>query len=69
MDLQRIFEPLFSTKGATGMGMGLATAAALMRRLGGTISARNREGGGACIELTFVDPVEIDPDRAQPPPP
>jgi signal transduction histidine kinase len=55
-DLQRIFEPLFSTKGANGMGMGLATAAALMRRLGGNISARNRARGGACFELTFVDP-------------
>ena len=38
------------------MGMGLATAAALMRRLGGGISARNRPRGGACFELTFVDP-------------
>lgn len=55
-DLHRIFEPLFSTKGGNGMGMGLATAAALMRRLGGSISARNRPRGGACFELKFVDP-------------
>jgi signal transduction histidine kinase len=67
-DLQRIFEPLFSTKGSQGMGMGLATAAALMRRLNGSIRARNRNGGGACIELTFMDPEHVDPDRAQPPP-
>jgi signal transduction histidine kinase len=55
-DLHRIFEPLFSTKGTNGLGMGLATADALMRRLGGSISARNRPRGGACFELTFVDP-------------
>jgi len=66
-DLPRIFDPLFSTKGNEGMGMGLATAAALMRYLRGTISARNRQPAGACIELTFVDPVEVDPERAQPP--
>jgi signal transduction histidine kinase len=56
-NLQRIFEPLFSTKGSKGMGMGLATAAALMRRLGGSISARNRARGGACFDLIFVDNV------------
>lgn len=67
-DLPRIFDPLFSTKGNEGMGMGLATAAALMRYLRGTISARNRQPAGACIELTFVDPVEVDPERAEPPP-
>jgi signal transduction histidine kinase len=55
-DLQRIFEPLFSTKGPNGMGRGLATAAALMRRRGGSISARNRPRRGACFELKFVDP-------------
>ncbi len=65
-DLPRIFDPLFSTKGSDGMGMGLATAAALMRRLRGSISARNRPAGGACIELTFVDLVEVNPPRAPP---
>ncbi len=64
--LSRIFEPLFSTKGDRGMGLGLATAAAMMRRLGGTIAARNRAGRGACIELTFVDPDHVDPGRASP---
>jgi signal transduction histidine kinase len=65
-DLPRIFEPLFSTKGNQGMGMGLATAAALMRRLEGTITATNRPEGGACIELTFLDSGAIDPDRVAP---
>jgi C4-dicarboxylate-specific signal transduction histidine kinase len=45
------------------MGLGLATAAALMRRLGGTISASNRDEGGARFELTLVNP-----DRPSPPP-
>ena len=51
------------------MGMGLATAAALMRRLGGTISARNRPQGGACFELAFVNPDHVNATLASPPAP
>jgi signal transduction histidine kinase len=51
--LPRIFEPFFSTKADRGMGMGLAMARQLMRRLGGDILARNRPEGGAAFELRF----------------
>jgi signal transduction histidine kinase len=51
--LGHIFEPLFSTKREAGMGIGLAIAAELMRRLGGSIRAHNRPEGGACFELRF----------------
>jgi signal transduction histidine kinase len=56
--LPRIFDPLFSTKGERGMGMGLANAAALMRRLGGEIRARNLPRAGASLELEFPEPAE-----------
>jgi signal transduction histidine kinase len=52
-DLERIFEPFFSTKGETGTGLGLATAYGLMRHLGGEISASNRPQGGAVLTLRF----------------
>jgi CheY-like chemotaxis protein/general stress protein YciG len=51
--MKRMFEPFFTTKGRRGTGLGLAMAANVMQRLGGKISAANREGGGAVITLEF----------------
>ncbi|HTO96841.1 MAG TPA: HAMP domain-containing sensor histidine kinase [Myxococcales bacterium] len=49
----RLFEPFFTTKGVRGTGLGLWLASGTMKRLGGTIRAQNRPGGGAVIVLTF----------------
>lgn len=49
--LSKIFEPFFTTKGPRGTGMGLAIARNVMRKMGSTISARNRPEGGALFEL------------------
>jgi signal transduction histidine kinase/CheY-like chemotaxis protein len=51
--LPRIFEPFFTTKAERGSGLGLFTARNVMARLGGSISASNRESGGAVVTLTF----------------
>jgi signal transduction histidine kinase len=51
--LPRIFEPYFTTKGASGTGMGLATVQRVMVRLGGGIAAANRQDGGAVFTLRF----------------
>jgi signal transduction histidine kinase len=51
--LSRIFEPYFTTKGQSGTGMGLVTVQRVMARLGGSISAVNRQGGGAVFTLRF----------------
>lgn len=51
--LKRIFDPFFTTKGTRGTGLGLSTAYATMRRLGGSISASNRREGGAAFTLRF----------------
>jgi signal transduction histidine kinase len=50
-DLERIFEPFFSTKGPKGTGMGLAIARATLSRCGGSIAARRRPIRGSCLEV------------------
>src|SRR5438094_474635 len=47
---EQLFEPFFSTK-AEGTGMGLAIARGIIEAHGGTISAENFDGGGACFTV------------------
>jgi signal transduction histidine kinase/CheY-like chemotaxis protein len=51
--LGRMFEPYFTTKGAAGTGLGLASAQRVLRALGGHIAAANAPEGGARFTLTF----------------
>ncbi|MBS2024780.1 MAG: two-component sensor histidine kinase [Deltaproteobacteria bacterium] len=54
-DLPRLFEPFFTTASpGEGTGLGLALCLATMERLGGTMTARQGESGGAVFELVFV---------------
>jgi two-component system sensor histidine kinase AtoS len=51
-DLARIFEPFFTTKPeGQGTGLGLAISKDFVERLGGTIVAANRAGGGALFTV------------------
>ncbi len=47
--LPHIFEPFFSTRGSTGLG--LADCYGIVRDHGGEITARNRREGGALLEV------------------
>ncbi|MEZ5989954.1 MAG: ATP-binding protein [Planctomycetota bacterium] len=55
--LDRIFDPFFSTKGATSSalkqssGLGLSITYALVEQHGGRVRARNPEGGGFVVEV------------------
>ena len=61
--LERIFEPLFRVSqaregtrgGAGGHGIGLAICARVARLHGGSVSARNRPGGGLEVTTTILD--------------
>lgn len=63
-NLENIFSPFFTTKGTRGTGLGLSNARAVLARLGGEISARNRTRGGACFTLSF--PIATRPRQAVP---
>ena len=68
--LEAIFESFFTTKGRRGTGLGLSMARSSMARLGGSIMARNRDGGGAEFVLRFplcgAAAVAEPPKRAPP---
>ena len=55
--LSHVFEPLFSTKGERGTGMGLAVAAGIIREHDGTIRARSEVGEGTTFTVEIPVPV------------
>jgi two-component system NtrC family sensor kinase len=59
--IDRIFEPLFTTKPG-GTGLGLTICVDILTRLGGHITAHNHPEGGACfvvqLPLKFTRPAE-----------
>ncbi|HMC33018.1 MAG TPA: HAMP domain-containing sensor histidine kinase [Myxococcales bacterium] len=57
-DLTHLFQPFFTTKGPAGTGLALWLANSTMRRVGGSISARNRKQRGAEFRVEF--PVALD---------
>jgi signal transduction histidine kinase/CheY-like chemotaxis protein len=52
-NLSRVFDPFFSSSETRETGLVLSIAYGLMERLGGSISAANRSGGGSVYTLTF----------------
>ncbi len=62
--LPRLFDPFMSTK-ETGIGLGLAVSHRIAERHGGTLSAHNAPGGGACFVLRVALATETS-DVAQP---
>lgn len=52
-DLRRAFEPLFTTKGDHGTGLGLAQVHGFMHHIGGDVRITSRPGTGTTVELLF----------------
>lgn len=51
-DLDALFEPFYTTKQpGDGVGLGLAISSGIVSELGGRLTARNGEGGGAVFEM------------------
>ena len=60
--LPNIFEAFVSSRlDARGTGLGLTVAEGIIDQHGGTITASNRPGGGACVEVTL--PASPVPDQ------
>ena len=51
-DVERIFEPLFTTK-PTGMGLGLSICRSIIESHGGRLSASPREPRGSVFSFTL----------------
>jgi len=70
---EHLFQPFSSTKAAgVGVGLGLSICHAIVTSLGGTISAEEAVGGGACfrVRLPRADAADTSsPDFASPSPP
>jgi PAS domain S-box-containing protein len=49
----RIFEPYFSTKRASGTGLGLSTVRGMVEEAGGQVSVRSAEGAGTTFTVTW----------------
>ncbi|MEM9437814.1 MAG: ATP-binding protein, partial [Pseudomonadota bacterium] len=53
-DLDQLFEPFYTTKSpGDGVGLGLAISSSIVNDLGGRLTARNAESGGAVFMLTL----------------
>lgn len=64
----RIFDPFFTTRGiGGGLGLGLSTVYAMVRRHHGTVEVRDRPGGGTAMVVTLpVAEPAVDRGREAP---
>lgn len=62
--LAQLGKPYQSSKGRPGRGLGLFFVVNVARKLGGTVTARNQERGGAVVQLTLpLAAISLDKDK------
>ena len=61
-NINRIFEPFYSTKGPKGSGLGLYITRQLVERNGGKIFVKSKAGHGAVFSLEFKQRSEFAPE-------
>jgi len=64
--LRRIFEPLYSTKGSSGTGMGLTVSQGIVQEHGGRIEIESAPGRGSRFRLVFPLAPEAPAPEASP---
>ncbi|MDA7424456.1 ATP-binding protein [Thalassococcus lentus] len=65
-DLESLFEPFYTTKQpGDGVGLGLAISSGIVSDLGGRLTARNGERGGAVFEMQLPILLEDIPEPTQ----
>src|SRR6056297_425388 len=62
---ENIFEPLFTTKGEQGTGMGLAASYGIIQEHGGDIDVSSEPGQGTSFTLTFPPADDAEPEREE----
>jgi signal transduction histidine kinase/CheY-like chemotaxis protein len=63
---ENIFEPLFTTKGEQGTGMGLAASYGIIQEHGGDIDVTSEPGEGTTFTLTFPPADDSEPQQDEP---
>ena len=67
-NLEKIFDPYFTTKGSDGSGLGLSTAYKIVKEHGGTLGVRSRVDEGTTFDIR-LPAVGDAVSRAEPAPP
>jgi signal transduction histidine kinase/FixJ family two-component response regulator len=63
---RRALDPFFTTKGASGSGLGLSQVQATVDESGGAVRIRTRPGQGTCVTLLLPRAVESSNDESLP---
>ena len=68
-NLERVFQPFFTTKGSSSSGLGLSVSSGIIHRHGGSIQIKSRPGKGTTFNIRIPVSLEaLDESEAERPP-